>query len=144
MSWLSAETRFWAKVEKTDTCWLWTGSKKPTGYGLLWLDKTKSLAAHRFAYQLFKGPLQEGLVIDHLCRNPSCVNPDHLEQVTQRINNLRATTGFAFRNATRTHCPKGHAYDEANTQIYSGSRNCKTCSRERNHNKLKEKVNEPA
>lgn len=73
--------RFWSKVEKTPTCWLWTGAKHPHGYGQF--DKRGS---HRVSFEFFYGPIRAGMVLDHLCRNPSCVNPKHLEQVTHREN----------------------------------------------------------
>jgi hypothetical protein len=79
------EARFWEKVDKTDTCWLWTGSSDRLGYGRFSTWPSVTLA-HRFAYELLAGPIPDGLVIDHLCRTPSCVNPDHLEPVTQREN----------------------------------------------------------
>jgi hypothetical protein len=77
--------------------------------------------AHRFAYEELVGPIPEGLTLDHLCRNPPCVNPDHLEPVTQAENRRRAAAAI-------THCPQGHEYDEKNTRIDSkGARVCRAC-----------------
>lgn len=122
------EVRFWRFVDKTDGCWLWVGTDNGK-YGTLGLsiDGTRtSLYAHRLSYEMHVGPIPEGLTIDHLCRVPLCVNPDHLEAVTQRENSLRGT-GVSAVNARKTHCPKGHPLDGLRT---SGRRYCKTCARE--------------
>lgn len=79
------EIRFWNKVNKTDACWNWTGAKFYRGYGCFRLNG-QSVLAHRVAYELVHGPTPMGLVIDHLCRNTLCVNPDHLEPVTNAEN----------------------------------------------------------
>jgi hypothetical protein len=129
--WASSEERFWAHVDKGSDCWLWTAScAGGTGYGQIYADGRPQLA-HRFAYELLVGPIPDGLVIDHLCRNRACVNPAHMEPVTQRENILRGT-GASARAARKTHCPQGHAYDSENTAIKSdGTRRCKTCHRDR-------------
>jgi len=80
--------RFWSHVDAAGDCWVWTGSKDRAGYGRTWRS-TAPFPAHRVAYELLVGPIPAGLVIDHLCRNPACVNPDHLEPVTHRVNILR-------------------------------------------------------
>lgn len=78
-------------VEVTPTCWLWTGSTNNMGYGRLYsVDRDDSVYAHRFAYEVFVGPIPANLVLDHLCSVRRCVCPDHLEPVTQRENNIRA------------------------------------------------------
>ncbi len=111
-------------------CWLWTGRLHRNGYGAFWDGKRLALA-HRVAHELFVGPIPAGLTIDHLCRNPSCVNPTHLEPVTQRVNDLRGNTMAAMR-ARVTACPQGHPYSDANTSRDSkGRRYCKTCHRDR-------------
>lgn len=75
--------RFWNKVEKTTGCWIWLGCTSG-GYGLFGIATSKSAKAHRIAYEIAYGPIPDGLQIDHLCRNPTCVNPCHLEAVTQK------------------------------------------------------------
>jgi hypothetical protein len=87
------------------------------------------VCAHRFAYELFVDEIPDGLTLDHLCRNPRCVNPGHLEPVTQRENTLRGISPVAV-NAAKTHCKHGHLLDEANTYMTNaGSRQCRTCNR---------------
>ena len=122
--------RFWEKVDKTDTCWLWTAYRCPLGYGRI--NVTSGAApqlAHRIAYELCVGPIPDGLELDHLCRVPSCVNPAHLEPVTRRENVLRGIAPAA-QYARRTHCAKGHPFDDENTGWHGGGRRCKTCHRD--------------
>lgn len=178
---VSLAERFWSKVDKRgpDECWNWTASKQK-GYGQFMLGG-RPRRAHRVAYELLVGPIPEGLTLDHLCRNPSCVNPAHLEPVTLSENVIRAAaatrkdccvngheftpdniwwrispSGRRWRvcracnreravarmnrekpdrlpaHALRTHCPRGHAYDEANTYYNkNGHRSCRACHRER-------------
>lgn len=118
--------RFWSRVEKTPTCWLWTGYTTSRGYGQLGKGSgpTQAHLAHRVAYELLVGPVPAGLELDHLCRNPPCVNPSHLEPVTHAENMRRA-------GAVVTQCKHGHPYDEANTYIRPdrGTRQCRACSR---------------
>lgn len=132
----SNEERFWAKVEKTDTCWLWTGTK-PYGYGSFkTLEPSgayRSWQSHRYAFELLVGPVPDGLQLDHLCRVKACVNPAHLEPVTAVENTRRALTAPSTINAAKTHCKWGHSFDERNTRVdpRTGERICRTCSRER-------------
>ena len=121
----SVEERFWEKVEKTDYCWNWTATKSKRGYGTFRIDD-KMIRVHRFSYELHKGKILNGLTIDHLCRNRSCVNPDHLEAVTIKKNTLRGI-GPASQNVKKTHCPKGHKYSGSNLYVLNGTRYCKTC-----------------
>lgn len=117
------QDRFWAKVDKSGDCWEWTAFLTPDGYGRFGLDGA-IVAAHRTAYELVVGPIPDGLQIDHLCRNRKCVNPDHLEPVTQLEN---ARRGFW---ATKTHCKHGHEFTPENTYIRpTGARQCRTCNR---------------
>lgn len=116
---------FWVKVMKTDSCWIWQGTKTQNGYGQIKIAGTK-YAAHRLAYAALVGLIADGLVLDHLCRQPSCVNPAHLEAVSQRENTLRGV-GPCAENAKRTHCPQGHPYSGKNLILRRGKRECRHC-----------------
>lgn len=119
--------QFLAKVDKSETCWLWTGAKGRGGYGnLVWNGRHTN--AHRVSYELHVGPIPDPCSIDHLCSVRHCVNPAHLEPVTVR-ENLRRGAGFPGVNARKTHCPRGHAYDAENTYVWNGLRYCRTCRR---------------
>lgn len=118
--------RFWAKVDSTADCWLWVAGRSHNGYGSFWADG-RSHAAHRWVYEELHGHLPAEIVLDHLCRTPSCVRPDHLDPVTDRVNILRGEAPTAM-NARKTRCDHGHLFTEANTSWRkSGSRRCRTC-----------------
>lgn len=129
---LEVTRRFWSKVDRvadTEICWRWLGSGDKWGYGRFYIDGSRGIKqrvqAHRFAYENVRGPIPDGLTLDHLCYTPSCVNPWHLEPVTRGENAHRA----AVRNAP-THCAQGHPYNEANTAYRAtGFRRCKECYR---------------
>lgn len=137
-----AEERFWPKVDKDGPlptvfrhrgpCWVWTGGKISTGYGLFHPTKGTHALAHRYSYELMVGPIPEGLHIDHLCRNPVCVSPRHLEPVTPGENTRRGLSISTF-NALKTHCPAGHAYTPENTYrspSKPNGRRCRQCQRD--------------
>lgn len=119
-------------------CWLWQGSINPCGYGQFRTNQFRShqsrgdtvIRAHRYAYLRFIGPIPEGLHLDHLCRVRSCVNPAHLEAVTNKENGLRGV-GAGALNARKTHCPKGHPYSGDNVILeprpWGFSRRCRAC-----------------
>jgi hypothetical protein len=116
-----------ARVDEASGCWVWTGAKNALGYGLASKPGIKrQFRAHRVAYELLRGPIPDGLVIDHKCRNPSCVNPDHLEPVTQGENVKRGRAGW--QNKIKTHCVNGHEFTAENTITRNGShRDCRAC-----------------
>ena len=111
------EERFFSRVEQDGNgCWVWTGAKSDTGYGS-WHPRDGGAAnAHRWSYEFLIAEIPQGLVIDHLCRNRACVNPWHLEPVTNRVNIARGLALEAMRQraAEMTHCPHGHEKTEAN------------------------------
>lgn len=131
----ASEGLFWAKVDvgvSGLSCWEWTASRTPGGYGFVRIA-TRPHMAHRAAYEFLIGPIPEGLVIDHLCRNKGCVNPDRLEVVTQRENVRRGRAGAesAARGRASTHCTNGHERTEQNSYpLPAGGLSCKTCRRD--------------
>jgi len=107
-------------------CWIWQNGRNVKGYGTMGVGQKHKLA-HRVSYEVVNGKIPDGLVMDHLCRNPSCVNPAHLEAVTSRENALRGIGPTAI-NAKKTHCNRGHPLSGDNLYRYpSGGRQCRTC-----------------
>lgn len=131
--------RFWAKVTPAlddSGCLLWTGCSGGQGYGWLRIGG-RSYPSHRLSFEHYVGRIQDGMVLDHLCRNRLCINWLHLEPVNRGENVMRGE-GFAPENAAKTQCPQGHPYDEANTYVnpHTGWRSCRICTRERNRERL--------
>lgn len=128
--------RFWAKVDKSGRCWLWTASKNSKGYGYFGLTrvdgKNKIVKAHRWSWEQWYGPIPEDKVLDHVvCDNPSCVKPTHMALRTSGQNTLRSTKAAAAINSRKTHCPKGHPYDQVYMVRGRPKRYCGRCGRER-------------
>lgn len=116
--------RFWPKVKKTESCWIWTAYLNAQGYGQLAVSRGNLQLAHRVAYELIVGAIPDGLVLDHLCRVRNCVNPGHLEPVTQAENMRRGMI------ATKTHCKWGHLLSGENLyRAPNGNRRCRQCAR---------------
>lgn len=122
-------------IQKTETCWLWLNKPQAGGYGYTgagWRkNKGQTCLAHRAVYILIKGPIPDGMVLDHLCRNKICVNPDHLEPVTRKENTYRCEYAPATINLQKTHCINGHELSGANLRIskQTSERVCRACGR---------------
>lgn len=115
-----------------DGCWQWIGAVSDLGYGTVSLTGEKTKHAHRAVFELYYGPIPQGLVLDHICRNPGCVNPEHLEPVTQRENMNRGNSPSNVAKRTG-YCGRGHALTPENVCIRAnGHRLCRTCRDMRN------------
>ena len=120
-------------VDDASGCWLWSGYIRPNGYVSFWPGGKKGsrnkVYAHRWSYEHHVGPIPDGLHIDHLCGTKHCVNPAHLEVVTQQENNRRRPPN---QHRDKTHCIRGHEYTPENTAPMHGKwRRCRECSRMR-------------
>lgn len=133
----SAERNFWKHVQKSEGCWLFTGSIDRDGYGVYTLcggGQQKTVAAHRVAYMLAIGEIPDGLTLDHTCNTPACVRPQHLEPKTM-LANIERSRGVAMANKQKTECKNGHPFTPENTITGLSSngkpkRNCRTCRRD--------------
>lgn len=125
--------RFFSKIEQNENgCWVWQGATGGSGkhrYGTL-SNNGKLTLAHRLSYEHFIGPIPEGLNIDHLCQNKLCVNPGHLEPVTQHTNLHRSPNTLNAQNAALTHCKSGHLLSGDNVRFYRSQRVCRACKKE--------------
>ena len=131
---MTVEERFEDKVMRDGFtgCWHWIGGRRGN-YGEFWFNR-KNVLPHRWSYEYFVGLIPEGLELDHLCRNTSCVNPRHLEPVT-RQENVRRSNSFTGKNYRKTACLRGHEFTEKNTYIPSKGhrrRICRVCCALRN------------
>jgi len=122
-------------------CWVWKGHVSPsTGYSAIWHQGTNRLI-HRVSYEIHKGPIPEGLSIDHLCRNRVCWNPEHLEAVTIKVNIQRGV--HRNQNVGKSHCKRGHEFTTGNTYKSPSSPNnrvCRTCVSDQHRKKYQEKI----
>lgn len=119
--------KFHARYTKSDGCWTWRGCLHSSGYGSFYMGRQK-VSAHRLAFVIHNGEIPDGLVIDHLCRNRSCVNPEHLEAVTQSRNVRR---GLLCADTIRlgSNCSKGHLIDEESIMRTKRGPRCRICNR---------------
>lgn len=126
--------RLWKHVIQEGDCWVWQGACHRQGYGIISANN-RCIYVYKLVYKLTRGPIPTGKVLDHLCRNPPCCSPAHLEVVTPGINVLRGMAPSAL-NAQKTHCLRGHPFDEKNTILRpdskrrKGGRQCRTCTNE--------------
>lgn len=113
-------------------CWLFAGLRDKDGYGITRESPVKQGRAHRVLWKLFNGDIPKGLVVDHLCRQRNCCNPSHLRICTHR-ENLFAEHSVSVPKmmAAKTHCKRGHLFDEINTYRHRTGRMCRTCMHER-------------
>ena len=126
--------------EPNSGCWLWIAGELGTGYGAFTIDGRR-FCAHRVSYEHHVANIPEGLVLDHLCRVRCCVNPQHLEPVTQQENVRRGDAGISLSKfyAQKTHCAKGHPWGGENLIVEpSGRRRCAVCRRENWKKKVRE------
>lgn len=112
------------RIRFTETCWIWEGAKSSSGYGNVRIDNVQH-RAHRMSYLSAHGTIDKSLVVDHLCKNKLCVNPSHLELVTQKINAQRALLG-----TKKDFCKNGHKFTDENSYKSGKLRQCKLCKLE--------------
>lgn len=137
-------SEYWASVPKPEVgCWPWPGFVDEEGYGRGFASRVESQYPHVIAFEREYGPIPDGLTLDHMCHSEAlscgggsgclhrrCCRPSHLEPVTMWENTQRSRTSPSAENARKFECYNGHAFDEANTYIYNGTRTCKQCRRD--------------
>lgn len=116
--------RFASKHRKKGGCLIWQGPLDKDGYGSFYLRRINR-RAHRVAWFSAHGDLPEGMVVNHVCRNRACVNPQHLQAISATESALRDTTSLGYINSQKTMCPMGHPYDVT----YGKQRYCSICER---------------
>lgn len=147
----SLETRFFSRIKKTSSCWLWVGHKtKRGGYGTIYCGSEKKLIrAHRYSYEYFKGPITKNLFVCHKCDTPSCVNPSHLFLGDNTDNMRDASKKGRLKGpkygVRKTVCKRGHKIEGDNLLVIPRGKQCKTCKTQmdllyRKNNKLKKSI----
>jgi hypothetical protein len=132
----SDKQRYFSHVAPVGDCLMWVGSTWPGGYGVF-NYKGKKVLSHRFSYLINHGSIENGKVLDHICRNRLCVNTTHLRAVSRRENVTENSLSIQARNKAKTHCCRGHEFNKDNTYIKAnGCRDCRECSKIR-HNRKK-------
>lgn len=126
--WTRERLKECVSIDPENGCWNWQGAKSREGYGRLGSSNDANRHAHRRSHILFIGPIPIGYEIDHLCSNPSCINPSHLEAVTPRENKMRSKSPYAL-NAAKTHCKRGHELSGDNLRLVKTGRSCRECDR---------------
>lgn len=127
----TALVRLISKVQYVGDCWVWTAGCSTSGYPIVTMNK-QQVYAHRLSHWIVRGAVPDGWVVDHLCREPRCINPLHLEAVLTRENTRRGHGA-----GSRSTCPSGHEYNDSNTRRYTNARGyvrryCIACQNERN------------
>lgn len=138
--------KFLSKILIVGDCWVFQGSNS-NGYRSIGLRVSrgvcKNFLGHRLSYHIFNGALEQLKVIDHVCRNRACVNPDHLRQVTPKVNTTENSLSFTASNALKTHCPRGHEYSGPNLLLKKNKqgiwRACRTCNNYKQNEYFKRK-----
>ena len=126
---MELEDRLWGNTAPGDDgCLLWIRYTTPDGYGMIWNNHTMRIVT-RVAWELTYGPIPDGLHVLHRCDNPPCCEPTHLFLGTNADNCADKAAKGRCHNQKKTHCIRGHAFDEANTRIKEGRRQCRTCGR---------------
>jgi hypothetical protein len=118
-----ATSRFWQRVNKTETCWLWTAGRTARGYGMVQIRGDRQYV-HRFVYEMMVGPIPDGMVIDHLCHVRHCVNPGHLRVATAGVN-AQNRSGAQVNSASGIrgvfpHEGRWRVQAKANGRVHSG------------------------
>ncbi|MEV8056553.1 HNH endonuclease signature motif containing protein [Streptomyces antimycoticus] len=129
-------------------CWVWSGGRDKNGYAIVTIQG-RSVRGHRWVWEQMTGDIPAGLVLDHLCRNPPCLNPDHLEPVTAQVNTVRgngpsrSAENGRRANLVKTQCPAGHSYSGENLIASPGRRECRECGRRRSREYWRAKHGKP-
>lgn len=118
------------KLDLSSGCWIWTSATNHAGYAHYTLAPRRVVRVHRYLYEQYRGAIPKGLVLDHLCNKRNCVNPDHLEAVSQAENIKRGLRPTLIHHCSKlTECKRGHKFNTENTHYSSRGRRCKVCRR---------------